>query len=327
MAWDVWFNGADSPGDPTTAINSSGVAQNQTASLNESGSTMLFYCQSISAAPAGFGVYRVTAYFATTPKGWFPNPAFPTSEPKEYLFEPASTSEPVDRDIFGNVIANTNNDVYQSLPSKFFPLLNLTIRYNVALGDFDMGGLETYQCTVNGSAWTFGPSGAWSVDAGEAFCKGIRPITEVTNQSPYIRLEGQWELRPGIAIGGTPAIAADSDGLMDGFKYRVLNAGRRCYFNSGSGPQMGDVIYKASGLNQGLRVQDDIRFNVDGTPVDGASYAVMDAWGNMQVPIATPGFPTQPITTEVIGTGVMKAVFIHYQLYATADYNDLDLDT
>ena len=318
MAWDVWFNGADHPGDPTTAINSSGVAQNQTASLNEAGSTMLLYCQSISAAPTGFGVYRVTAYYATTPKGHFFNPAFPTSppEPIEYLFEPASTSEPVDRDCYGNPIANTNLDVFQSLPSKFFSLLNLTIRwYSIS---FDIAYLTSHQNTVNSTAWSFGPFGAWSVAAGEAFCKGIRSMTEVTVKSPYVRLEGQWELKP-------PVSGTDSDMITDSFKYRVLNAGRRCFVTDTDGTRLVDIIYQG-GATEPIRVQDDVRLDGSGIPIDLVSYAANGTGSTTPVANSVAGVSLDSrICVETIGSGVNTAVFLHYQMYPLVDYSGLHL--
>ena len=324
VAFDVWFNGADNPGTAQGALDAVysaySIQQNSTAAVPESGSTQNYFCNQISAACSGFGVYRVSAMYSTTPRGHFNNPALPLSEPIEYLFQPASVSEPVDRDYYGNPIANANSDAFQSLPSKFFGIINLTIRWNSL--SYDVAGLETYHNTVNSGTWTFGPGGTWSVAGGEAFCKGIMSMTEVTVDSPYVRLEGQWELKP-------PISGIDSDGLADSYKYRVLNAGRRCFFtDSVPKTRLGDIIYNG-GMSNTLRVQDDVRLGTTGIPLLTESFAVQDALGTTQTPVANPnpcvGGTNQPIAESIIVGGVTVAVFLHYQLYTPVSYDGLSL--
>jgi hypothetical protein len=142
-------------------------------------------------------------------------------------------------------------------------------------------------------------------------------MTEVTVDSPYVRLEGQWELKP-------PISGIDSDGLADSYKYRVLNAGRRCFFtDSVPKTRLGDIIYKG-GLSNSLRVQDDVRLGTTGIPLLTDSFTVQDALGNPQIPVANPA-PFSGYTHPPIFESVTGAVFIHYQLYAPVSYVGLSL--
>ena len=277
------------------------------------------YCESLIAVARGFGVFEVTAHFSSTPAGRFPIQSpdeygnGPLSEPYEYLWDEGNSSENIEYDYWGNTFRNTNGEVFATLPSKNFGLLFLTVRRNELY--FSAAQALNYVNTVNSDVWTFGLSTGetWAIYPGVALCKSIKPMSSITNASPYVRVEYNFEIRPPYAS------TQDSDGYFDSFKYRVTNMGSRCFYSSTA---MGPLMYKGSTPPE-LAGQ-DVFLNANGTPLFNDTYSVLNpSTGTEATPVGSPvTLDGSRIVEPATASGI---VVLKHTLYGNQSFNDLGL--
>ena len=299
------------------------------------------YVNNISSVNAGGPcVYDVTYSFSTTPNNRFPIPANPTAEPIEYEWSFGNTSEPIDVDIDGNPIANTNFDVFQALPNKNFGLVYVTIRKNFIATStdwFDIGYTGGYTNHVNSVDWNFGPGGIYTAYAGMAYCKYIKPMTPLqaqtgmTGAAAWMRIEYNFEFKPPYKLDAADAV----DGLWDSYKYRVANTGKKTPYKltSGSGTmyKLGNITLLSHRPLE--KVNEDVRLKEDGTPMDLVSYGVLgyDSDGGLGTtdPMSS-GVPLPFGTTSGTGKTVQidtdtNCVFLKYNIYPKSNFNTLGL--
>jgi hypothetical protein len=210
--------------------------------------------------------------------------------PPVYLPDLTLSTEPIDRDIYGNPITNSALDPFQQNVSKQFVDIHYTykryeLKYN---GPFALN----FMGKVNDDE--FNMPGFGTVSEGQALCLRIAPSAEYDRNAKAVQIIYSFHIRE------------------DGFKTRILDKGRRGFFQDGT-----DTIYaKNSDGKAGDPVANDVLL-LDGVPFNQDEYVIgKDA----QAP-----FKSNELPDKVEQTVEDGAVFLHYEIYEKVSFQSLNL--
>lgn len=275
--------------DPTTTYNATHPL-----------STLMYVDGQDTACP-GFNVWEVTIGYSSTPAGRHPDPTSPLAEPYRYSFQWGTRTDGCDSDTFGNPIINTAGEPFATDPPADFMDGFLNVERNEPF--YNVFQALQFTNAVNNSNVTFG--GTYSLLQGQACCRSIVPVSTITRASVYVTVRYTIELRPGLI--------RDSDGYYDAFKLRILNVGRRGWFNNSGTPKKGPIVQTLSGQPP-QNVGEDVLLNASGVAFDTAYVIGTGGAGGA----ATAGFITSPTlmptgsivetTRDIAGTPIVSYV-------------------
>jgi hypothetical protein len=259
----------------------------------------------------GFGHYHVGINYSSNPAGRHVDPANPLTEPYRYYFDWGSTTEGCDRDTYGNPIQNTAREAFSDLiPTD---VLNGWMFVERNEPYYDAIQAVNFANAVNNADVTFFSS--WLLHKGQACCRRIVPTTPITSAAVYVTVKYAIELRRGFKL--------DSDGYYDGFKVRILNAGRRGFWNNTSGTAIsGPIIEWLNGAAQ--NVGQDVRLDNVGKPMESNYEINTTVWpfhaAAVACPVALPA--TTVIEKSADPSGAAIAYFVK-QFPETVTLKDL----
>ena len=245
------------------------------------------YVDSQHGAEVGFNFWHVAVTYASNPAGRHADPSSPLTEPYRYSFDWGSTTEGCDRDTYGNPIQNTAREAFSDLVPT--DVLNgwLFVERNEPY--YDALQAVALSNAVNNANVTFFSS--WLLYQGQACCRRIVPTTPITSAAVYVTVKYAIELRRGFKL--------DSDGYWDGFKVRILNAGRRGFWNNTTSGLItsGPIIEVINGAVQNVGF--DVRLDATGKPMEPNYQIGTLAAPGYAAPVARPTSPAWPSTTIV----------------------------
>jgi hypothetical protein len=179
------------------------------------------------------------------------------AEPTHYRFDWQFTTEGSNRDNQGNAIQNSAGQAFASDPPT--DVMNGVMYATRNEAFYDVKSAILFSNAVNSQTVTF--HGQWELEAGQARCRQISCLSDITGAEPYVQVQYVIELRGGRV--------QDDDGYWDGFKLRILNDGTEGWFSTGAanglpskGP-LGQVIDE-----QFQRVSFPARLDPQGRPMD-----------------------------------------------------------
>lgn len=212
----------------------------------------------------------------------------PLTQPVRWSWQRSKTVEPVDRDYDGNPIVNSNRDPFTNSPQRTFTQRILEARRYEAT--YPYGNADTYEDKVNSVAFS-GPQG-YTPATGTVKCNIITAVGEYTEDSPYVEVLYQFEIRP------------------DGWRTRQLDEGTKGRDSTGAVLP----LYHTNGD----KITSPVLLNGLGNPRDDYSHSLGNPTG-----IIVPVDGTAPTGAEVESTA--DATFLRYKIYGTADLNNLGL--
>jgi hypothetical protein len=304
------------------AIDAIGVKKNDAHPDNQ-----WMVCDDIYAKSSGFGVWLVHAHYSSTEGiGRFVDAGNPLNEPPYYYWDFSSCSEPTDRDIYGNVVANTNGDPFENLPQRDVGIAVIKVQKNLPVYDFATA--LDFQNSINSCTWVFGPSGEWEAGPGKAKLKYIKPITPITTTTEslgYVKVEYCAEIKESYSPNMITDFGISGfSGIYDSWTFRVANAGQMCFYSGVAGPAKGKIAIKNAGplLEP---ISQDILLDIQGKPL-GDNYQVIGIGGNGTDPSPSPStYPSMGVGTDGNGTGYNTPIFLIYQVQKLRNFNDLNL--
>lgn len=261
--------------------------------------------RSIDPERTGFSLFKVTVNYGV---GTFDNQEDPLLKKPRIKWGIGSESLPVDHDADGNPLLNSALDAFDPPLSTEFTTIFLSITRNEPY--FDVQKALTFSNRININP--FNIKGAGIVAPGQILCRSIQPAGEYIEGVRFVPIVYDFELRSGLKL--------DSDGLWDGFKYRILDQGLRAFYSKTEKGRIYDADQRTAPTKS--PVTTDVRldgkggiYNVQATNgafllVDGLSIISMDQ----------PGSPKGSIldTTD-------SAVFLKYKRIKTIDFSGLGL--
>lgn len=254
---------------------------------------------------AGFGLYKVTVNYSI---GTFSGEEDPLKQPPKLKWDIGSESLPVDHDPDGNPILNSALDAFDPPQSREFTTIFLTVTRNEPY--FDLTKALNFSNRVNSSA--FNIKGAGIVAPGQILCRSIKPNSEYIEGVRFVPICYEFELRPGKM--------ADSDGMWDGFKYRLLDQGVRAFYDDKNKGRIYDADQRLAFPQ--VATTSDIRLDGMGGIYKVALFSgpFVLSNGSASASVSQPGPPKGAIieTTD-------NAVFLKYKKFLTIDFSGLNL--
>jgi hypothetical protein len=175
--------------------------------------------------------WEVQASFA---RGTFDSSKDPTKDPPRVRWEFVNENEQTDTDGEGHALLNAAGTPFKGLSGTNIVVMLYVQRweakYNVPLA-------VSYANSVNTDA--VNPYGLGALEPGQMCCRSFKPARDYTVRDIAIPINYVFELRGGFK--------RDDDGLWDGFKHRVLNAGFRAWYQDDSGALKQGEIVNANG--------------------------------------------------------------------------------
>lgn len=241
----------------------------------------------------GLGLWRLSVGYAIPVNGG-DHPGTddnPLLNPTKWSWQRSKTIEDVDRDYDGNPIVNSNLVPFANAAQRTFTQRTIEARRYEAV--YPAALAEAFEDTVNSSSWS-GPPGV-TFGAGTVKCNIITVVGEYDEDSPYVEVLYQFEVRP------------------DGWRTRQLDEGTM-------GRDADGKFLPLYALN-GDKVTTPILLNGNGVPIDIDSYLLGNPTGNIAGASAT----DPPAGAEKETSPGSEAVYLRYQLYNEADLNTLGL--
>lgn len=256
---------------------------------------------SVDPERTGFNLFKVTVNYAV---GTFDGQEDPLLQKPKLKWGIGSESLPVDHDADGNPLLNSALDAFDPPPSAEFTTIFLSITRNEPY--FDVAKALAYSNRINANAFTI--KGAGVVDSGQILCRSIQPTGEYIEGVRFVPVCYDFELRSGLK--------QDSDGLWDGFKYRILDQGLRAFYDTSLPPARIYDPDQPARLKAATPVTTDVRLNGYGATFDGA-YTVTANFS-----------PSTGKTKSPKGSIIDvadSAVFLKYKRIKTIDFSGLSL--
>jgi hypothetical protein len=210
--------------------------------------------------------------------------------PPTYQPDLTLVTEPVDRDIHGNPIVNSAMDPFQQNPSK--QLVDVHYTYKRWEKSFNGPFALNFMGKVN--ADQFNMPGFGTVDPGQALCLRIAPASEYDRNTKAVQNVYSFHIRE------------------DGFKTRILDKGRRGFYQGGT-----DTIYtKNSSGKAGDPVSDDVLLDF-GVPFNQDNYVIGKE--------ANAPFRSDELPSEVEQDREELAIFLRYEIYKKVAFAAMNL--
>lgn len=243
----------------------------------------------------GFNMYAVKVQYQSTPAGRFENPGSPLLEPVIYRWNQLCQTEATDRDNANELLVNMAGEPFsQPYPTDVISIRVVAVRNEAA---FDAATALQFGNSVNNANVSYN-GGQWNVEKGQSKVIAVEPISEITSAAPFVKVQYTIDLKGGYFL--------DTDGFWDGFKLRILNQGRRGWWDDGGTPRRGNIVAISSdGSPQ--RVDTDVLLDATGKPIQ-PEFQISPANGDPPVaPIANPSPPSAVIETTSAGVVFIKA--------------------
>ena len=258
--------------------------------------------RSIDPERTGFSLFKVTANYGV---GTFDNQEDPLLKKPHIKWGIGSESLPVDHDADGNPLLNSALDAFDPPLSTEFTTIFLSITRNEPY--FDVQKALTYSNRININP--FNIKGAGIVAPGQILCRSIQPAGEYIEGTRFVPIVYDFELRSGLKL--------DSDGLWDGFKYRILDQGLRALYDLKKGPgRIYDPDQKDHSKGAPTPVTSDVRLDGYGGTYSDDYTVTADLLSSVSA--------SAPPTGAIVELSD-KAVFLKYKRIKTIDFSGLRL--
>jgi hypothetical protein len=258
----------------------------------------------------GPGTYVVTWTYAVPAGGAYLDPRNPLAQPTRYKFRPATITEDVEVDVYGNPINNTARSPFKPAGRRTYSTLFLTARRYYS--SFQIGLALQYMNKTNEAPFTI--AGFGQVRAKQCLCNSIyaeeEQIADPSNTQPVMVCH-EFEIRSPLISGA----ATDT-----GFKMRFRNMGRMGWYDDNGTKRPGPITTQVrTGVWE--PVSEDVMLDARGKPwFDG--YFI----GEGETPVACPvGFDREHITLEGFTQveGGQPSVNLVYEVQPYVDFTPL----
>jgi len=247
----------------------------------------------------GFNLWRVAVGYQIIPAILGSLDGNPLNAPTRIRYEHGEQSYPVDHDFNGNPIVNSAGDGFSSnfndtMPTRFFTFISNRRGYYLS-------DSIAYEDMTNSSDWTV--QGV-TFGAGTCKCLTLGPEGEWTGNAQYVPIAYRFEFNP------------------KGFKLRVLDQGRRAYYqpidaNGGEDPVLAGIVDSA---NEATTV--DVLLDGNGGLAKSAVTAGFTVAGNES---ADGGATPAGATVDSTNAAAAGTTWFLWTVKGSADFNALGL--
>jgi hypothetical protein len=309
------FNAHPEPGtDPIACIDES---HNANGALR---------CKNLNCrAGGGPNVFRIQAQYGIPPAGvdnWttIAAAAAQLRLPTRFRISPGTITLPVDRDIYGNPIANAAGDAFAQPLQRTIPLKYLIATRTEPYWDYRR--LRKFEEAWNAKEMFIGGT---RFAAGEVLCESIYPTSEFsvkTNNPSQDAAVGGMEIQYTFLLLKVFYVKGSGERQWAPFPHAayMLNQGRRGWYRDKTSGEarLGELYYN----NGGRQVSDDVPLGLDGRPID-FTFRVSPDGLNFYPPIQNPKLQREQKSAPWSNPSV--ATYLQFDLNHWADFDELKL--
>jgi hypothetical protein len=227
---------------------------------------------------------------------------------------PGLSPETIDKDIHGNVIANSAGRPFEPKTQREFPTLILeAYKY---YSTFDMAMALRYIGRGNSNTFTISQFG--QVQPGQVRCLMIAPTQDfqeiADGEQPPVEVCHRFEIRNSAVSG---------EANDPGFRLRVLDKGRGGWYATTDGKKIrGDFTAKNGATELYEPVEDDVLLDGEGMPIDINIGIGTGAQADVKTPTQSPSIYL-PESVDVERAGSDKPTWLLFDVIPSVDFTPL----
>ncbi len=234
----------------------------------------------VEAESPGFNFWIVKASYVL---GSFDGNNDNTLKRPRYRWEQGNISEAVDVDAEARPLVNSTGDPFGGVYGDDAVFYLTVTRWEPR---YDLAKAATYQNACNLD--NINPLGVGALEPGQMKCLAIIPTEDYDASEISIKIAYRFEIRKGRT--------KDADNKWDAFKHRLIDEGRRSYYQADSGLKIGEIVYQ-----DGREPSGPVLLNGSGQPLK-PGYKVKGVDGSLNDPVD--GVTLDPSLLEKTGDAV-----------------------